>query len=122
MQVDMVKFIDFLFEPTTGLIDPDAKDADGKPKPRWGIAPSFNVEAIDTIEKSLDMPSGNVEFLLEKAAKERLVAKKERLDKNKVTFITYHRIDPDFKRDNSEQLRKVSEAISRFKSKDTPLS
>jgi hypothetical protein len=111
----MVEFIDFLFEPSTGLIDPDAKDANGNKTPRWGIAPAFNAEAIKTIEDSLDMPNGQVEFLLEKAAKERLVARKERFDKNKTMFVTYHLIDPDYKRDNSEQLRKVGEAITKFK-------
>lgn len=120
-QVNMVEFLDFLFDPSTGLIDPDATDDKGNKTPRWGIAPSFNTEAIRTIEESLDMPEGNVEFLLEKAAKERLVAKKERLDKNKTTFITYHRIDPNFKRDNTLQLRKVIDAVSRFKNRDKPI-
>lgn len=121
MSVNMVEFLDFLFDPSTGLIDPDAKDGQGNKTPRWGIAPSFNTEAIKTIEESLDMPEGNVEFLLEKASKERLVAKKERLDKNKTIFITYHRIDPNFKRDNTEQLRKVMNAVSKFKNRDNQI-
>jgi hypothetical protein len=121
MKVDVtdVKFLDMLFDPSTALIDPEFINPKTKEKaPRYGICPEYNREAIATIEDALEINHGMVEFGLEAAVKAGLVVKKERTDSKGNKFHTYHRVDPNFKRDNTEQLRKVKESISRFMASD----
>lgn len=106
--------LEMLFDPDTGLVDVANK--------RYGICPEFNKDALDLIEVQLEMTSGQLEFALEKGVKLGLVVKKEKLDKNGKTYTLFYRIDPEYKKDNTEQLRRVADAITRFKTRNTPLT
>jgi hypothetical protein len=102
--------VEFLFEESTGLVDVANK--------RYGICPQFNNDSIKIIEEELGI---DVEYFLDKATKLGLVVRKEKLDKNNKPYTLFYAIDPDYKKDNTEQLRRVMDAVNRFKAKDEPI-
>jgi len=102
--------VEFLFDEGTGLVDVNAK--------RYGICPEFNLDVISVINTQLDI---DVEYYLQKAVKQGLVVEKVKKDKNNNPYTLFYKVDPDYKRDNTVQLRKVMDAVTRFKDKDKPI-
>ena len=114
VDISSKKFMDLLFKPETGLVDPEAK-INGVLKPRFGIAPKFNTDAISHIESSLELNPGSVAFSLEQFANNGICVKRERTDKLGAKYVTYHKIDPEFRKARTEvQLRKVDASITDF--------
>ena len=103
--------VEFLFEEESGLVDVKAK--------RYGICPEFNTDAINVINTELGV---DVEYYLTKAVKQGLVVEKVKTDKNNKPYTLFYKVDPDYRRDNTVQLRMVMDAVSRFKDKDKPIT
>lgn len=99
--------VEFLFDEGTGLVNVKEK--------RYGICPEFNLDVIGIINTQLDI---DVEYYLVKAVKLGLVVEKIKKDKNNNPYKLFYKVDPNYKRDNSEQLRKVNNAVTRFKNRN----
>ena len=108
--LSLTEFVEFIFDTDTGLVDIN--------KGHYGIVPEFNKEAIAIIEKELDLPEGGIDFMINKAVKTGLVIPKVNKDKNNVNYTVYYKKDINYRPDNSEQLRKVTSALNKFKNRD----